>query len=138
MEKWQWELRKALKRWKLAIMIVDQPVPQAQLERAAAEKGIRNISFIDFLNLTPKTPHQILKDYILTALCRSHKPIFDRGEACVAVMSQELLDHYLSWTGGWFIELFESHTKIIKINNKPDATADATAGSAGRQSGTFN
>ena len=125
MEKWQWELRKALKRWKLVILVSDQPVTHTQVKCAAAEKGIRNVSFFDFLYLTPKTPHLKLKDHIMCALSHSRRPLFDRGEACAAVMPQELLDHYLSWTGGWFIEYFGSHTKIINLTkNNPHNPVD--------------
>ena len=115
MKKWQWELRKALKRWKLAILVTSEPVTLESLNQAAAEKGIRNVLLITFHHLTPLSPREILKDRIMAALSNSEKPCSGGGIAGIAVMSQELLDHYRSWTGGWFIELFEDHTRIINV-----------------------
>lgn len=115
MKKWQWELRKALKRWKLAILVIDQLITLEQVAFAAAEKGIRNVNLASFKHLSPQSPMELLSDAIMKALSNSDDPCFSSGSTSIVVMSQELLDHYRSWTGGWFIEHFENKTKIIQV-----------------------
>ena len=115
MKKWQWELRKAMKRWKLAILVTDQFITPEQIAFAAEEKGIRNVNLNSFKHLAPQSPEELLNDAILKALNNAEAPCLSSGGAQVTVMSQQLLDHYRSWTGGWFIEYFEQKAKIIHV-----------------------